>query len=112
MRSALNRKLFAIALISVSGLAFGGDEHRQRTQFVAVLSGQVAGVRADAERCPNPSHPLRIDVSGTAQTLLGKAQYTQTHCEDNDHTVVTLGVLSMSFADGSNLVSAYHANIF
>ena len=112
MKSPLNAKLLAIALISVSCIALGEEGHRRQPQFVGVLSGQILDVRVDSERCPNPFQPLRIDVAGSAQTTLGRAQFTQTHCEDNNHTVFNHGVLSVSFDDGTKLLGAYQGSIF
>jgi len=111
MKLAQNRRLLALALASVSCIALGDDGHRTQAQFIGVLTGQVVGLQADPERCPNPSLPLRIDVVGTAQTTLGGGQYTQTHCEDVDHTVARQGVLSVTLADGTRLFSAYQSNI-
>jgi hypothetical protein len=112
MKGPLNTTLFGIALASITCVALADDRQRQRTPFVGVLAGQVQEVRLDPERCPNPFQPVRVDVGGSAQTTLGRAQFTQSHCEDVDHTVFSDGKLSVSFDDGTRLTSTYQGSIF
>lgn len=105
MKRRIPHVLAAIALGSLAGVAHGGgdDSGRRHQPFVATLTLQLQGISIDAARCPDPAAPFRIDVSGTAKTTVGAAQFAQTHCENDAHTLFTNGTLTMTFADGSKL---------
>ena len=113
----LSRFGLVAMIVSLSGVVRAADQngvsHGPREDFVGVFFGQaVAPPREDPVRCPDPSYPLRLDFAGVAFTNLGRATFTQSHCERIDHTSARDGEETIVFdATGDILYGAYTASV-
>jgi len=104
--------LLALTLFSASCVALGDDGSRKRMPLVAVINAQLVGLQPnDTERCLDPLLSFRIDVAGSAQTTLGRAQFTQTHCENDQHTIFGTATISLVFDDGTKLTATCQGQI-
>lgn len=102
----------SILLCLTASLALGDDgRHGRPAPFVGVFYPVISGVAFDATRCPDPSHPLLFSFTGLAQTTLGRAQFTQSHCEALDHTSFRRGVQVITLESGWQLFGAYHGRL-
>ena len=114
MKSRRCSGLIATLVLSLPGLAFGDDIQgdRRDTPFIGVFYPIVTGFAIDAQRCPDPSHPILLSFSGSAQTTLGRAEFTQSHCEDSAHTSFRRGVQTITFDNGWQLFGTYRGQLF
>ena len=64
---------------------------------------------------PRRNHETRMlcgtAFRGSAQTTLGRAQLTQSHCEDPDHTSFRRGLQTVTFENGAQLFGTYHGRL-
>jgi hypothetical protein len=96
----------------VRASAQNGVSHGPRQDFIGVFFVQaVALPHPDPIRCSDPSYPNRIDFSGVAYTNLGRATFTQSHCEGEDNETAHDGEEVITFANGEILYGAYSASV-
>lgn len=86
--------------------SFGGHE-----TFVGFYSGALTGFEpAGPPRCPS-SHPWLITVEGDAYTSAGHLTFTQSHCEDDNHTSFRRGEQTGTTDTGDVLYGRYQGQI-
>ena len=96
----------------VRASAQNGVSHGPRQDFIGVFYVQAAGLpQSDPIRCSDPSYPLRLDFSGVAYTNLGRATFTQSHCEGLDSAAAHDGEEVITFDNGEVLYGAYAASV-
>jgi hypothetical protein len=114
--TAMNRqhriRLIASLLISLLGTAYADvpTGARDTSQFIGVYYPVVTGVAIDLHRC-DLSHPILLTFAGSTQTTLGRAKFTQSHCEDVAHTSFTRGFQTTTFESGEQLFGKYHGTL-
>lgn len=105
-------KRLACLLLSVPCLAFGSDDGKGRpARLVGVFYPTITSYDVDPVRCPDPSHPFLLTFAGSAQTTLGHAQFTQSHCEGPRHTSFRRGLQTVTFDDGWQLFGTYEGDL-
>ena len=106
--------LIGSILVSLSGSSFANENDNDQgrpTKFVGVFTPVIEGVGIDTKRCPDTTHPFLLTFSGSAQTTLGRAQFTQSHCEDPDHTSFRRGLQTITFDNGAQLFGTYQGRL-
>jgi hypothetical protein len=113
----LSRFGFVAIVASLSSVVIAADKNSvsrgPKEDFIGVFYVQAAGLpQEDPIRCSDPSYPLRLDFSGVAYTNLGRATFTQSHCEGTDHAAARDGEEVITFdSGGETLYGTYSATV-
>jgi hypothetical protein len=106
--------LIGSSLLALSCPAFAdGERHgdTRQKEFIGVFYPVVTGITLDVQRCPDPTHPILLSFAGSAQTTFGRAQFEQSHCEDQAHSSFRRGVQTITFDGGWQLFGRYHGRL-
>ena len=101
------------SILSVGLLAQdeGRDGHNVRAQdFIGVFHPVPTAFSFDLTACP-ATHPFYLQFRGEAFTNLGKATFTQSHCEDQNNSSFVKGSQTITFANGEALYGRYDGSI-
>lgn len=99
--------------VAAGGYSEPGERDDRRSQdFIGVFRAVPAALPVeDPVRCPDASHPLKMTFTGQANTTLGLATFTQSHCEAVDHSSFARGEQTITFANGEQLFGRYSGRI-
>lgn len=114
MKASVNRTLPAILLMGAAAMAFAGTEDgssRFGADLLGVFRPETMNFSIDPQRCPDASHPLLAQITGTAHTNLGTAPFVQSHCEDFAHTSFRRGQMTLTTSSGDQLFGTYKGQL-
>jgi hypothetical protein len=96
-----------IATIVPSSALADEPERQPKVDFIGVFRPVPVAFGADPVRCPEPSHRLLLTFQGIAYTTLGRATFTQSHCQAADHSSFRRGEQTITFDNGDQLFGSY-----
>lgn len=117
MKSVICSALTGSILLAASVASSAGERRDERRHdqrpvaYVGVFIPAPTGGGVDPVRCPDPSHPIAVTFSGTAQTTEGVATFVQSHCMNPEQTSFTRGLQDTTLASGWKMTGTYSGRI-